>query len=171
MQFSGGILPRGKVLFGMWRDSLRDEVRTQNASWSIQDGKVNVIPLDGFLPGEVLVVNSQTGMVGIPEQTDQGIRVRVLLNPRVRIGAALKLNNKDINQINKTVANGTTLTFPGQVPFNQYSGISYPASINADGLYRVFVAEHAGDTRGNEWYTDITCLSIDPSSETVAPYG
>ena len=32
---------------------------------------------------------------------------------------------------------------------------------NADGLYYVMRANHVGDTRGQDWYTDLLCLSVD----------
>ncbi|MDR3453569.1 MAG: DUF927 domain-containing protein [Rhodoferax sp.] len=44
-----------------------------------------------------------------------------------------------------------------------------------DGLYYVMVANHNGDTRGNDWYTDLICLSIDATAskdlldKSVAP--
>jgi hypothetical protein len=32
---------------------------------------------------------------------------------------------------------------------------------NTDGLYYVMRVDHHGDTRGNEYYTDLTCLAVD----------
>jgi hypothetical protein len=54
--------------------------------------------------------------------------------------------------------------FPG------YKSQYYAATVANDGLYRVIVAEHSGDTRGtgNDWYTELTCLDIDPSSPTAS---
>jgi len=44
---TGGVLPRGKVLFGMAKAIMRAEVQNLGATWSIQDGKVNIVPLTG----------------------------------------------------------------------------------------------------------------------------
>lgn len=160
----GGVLPRGKVLWGMSRAHLRQIAIWSGASWSIQDGAINMLDLTGYLPGEQVVINSQSGMVGIPEQTDEGIKVRVLLNPNLNIGGLVKINNKDINQTTSQV----NLTLPagqGQLPFNVRAGIAFPASISADGDYRMYVIEHSGDTRGPEWFSDIICLAVDKTAK------
>ena len=44
--------------------------------------------------------------------------------------------------------------------------VNKPASINADGLYRLLTVEHRGDTRGNDWYSELVCLDVD---ETAPP--
>jgi hypothetical protein len=36
--------------------------------------------------------------------------------------------------------------------------------VTNDGFYRVLVAEHVGETRGNDWYTELTFLDVDISS-------
>lgn len=162
---TGGTLPRGKVLFGMSRVMLRQQAASQSASWSIQNGKLNMIALDGYLPGDPVLLNSLNGMIGMPEQTSDGIRVKCLLNPKIQPGQAVRIDNRSINQ--------TVQAVPGSapVPFNQWTGIQLLADVTSDGLYRVFVAEHEGDTRGQAWYTELTCLSIDAVSKEVKPYG
>jgi hypothetical protein len=148
-------LYRSKVGFGLWRSMLRDIADTLGATWSIQNGKLQMISKTGYLPGETVVINWRTGMVGIPEQTDMGIRVRTLLNSRVRIGGLVQLNNKDITTLAQANPNDP-------LKFNQRVGIQLNSKIadGADGLYRAYVAEHTGDTRGQEWYTDLTCLAV-----------
>ncbi len=51
--------------------------------WSIQNGVMEVIPTDGHLPGQVLI-SAQTGMIGTPTITDNGVKVKCLLNPEIR---------------------------------------------------------------------------------------
>jgi hypothetical protein len=162
---SGGILPRGKVMFGLSRIFMRQIANSNQMRWSIQNGQLTLIPLTGYLPGEAVVVNSATGMIGIPEATDQGITVTMLLNPKVRIGQQLQINNADIAQ--------TTIKeqfFPGYTDFNFVATVDS----STDGIYRVIVAEHSGDTRDTEWFTKAICLLIDQSSApeaAVAPFG
>lgn len=38
---------------------------------------------------------------------------------------------------------------------------------NADGLYYVMVANHQGETRGDPWRTDLTCLAVDATNLTI----
>lgn len=154
--FAGKELLRGKVLFGMSRDVLRQQTAAFGSTWSIQDGKIQILELSGYLPGEAVVVNAATGMIGIPEQTEGGISVRCLLNPRLRVGGLVQLNNKDITALLAAKGN------PYNIPFNQYAGINLPSKIadGADGLYRLYVVEHTGDTRGQPWWSDLICLLV-----------
>lgn len=150
-------LPRGKVMYGASRNYLRDSSSTAQANWSIQNGKIQVIKLTSVLPNQAVLLNSQTGLVGIPTQTEQGIKARCLLNPMIRVGGKVKINEGDIQkQATKNV----------NVPSKNDPKEKKLADITADGFYRVLVCEYSGDTRANDWYSDLTCLSINSS---VAP--
>lgn len=149
---SANKLPRGKVMFGMTRDYLDTLGKTQDLSWSFQDGKLTLIPNTAYLPGEAVVVNSATGMVGLPEQTQNGITVKMLLNPSVKVGRRLQINNASIQQMRYGLAIGDD-------PVTRKALVS--VYLDADGFYRSIVVNHSGDSRGNEWYTDVICLAID----------
>lgn len=160
---TGGVLPRGKVLFGMAKTMMRSEVQNIGSTWSLQNGQVNVIPLDGYLPGETVVLSALTGLIGRVEQTQDGLRARCLLNPKIVVGGLVKIDNKSVNQ--------TLQQNPDAAPvaFNQWAGIQNFATVTGDGLYRVYVAEHTGDTKGQEFYTDLVCLTVNPVLEKVIP--
>lgn len=145
-------LPRGKVIYGMCRDELRKIARNTRTSWSIQDGKVDMVPLAAYKPGDVPILNSATGVIGLPEQTQDGIRLRVLLNPNLKIGQAVKLDNEAIQRYRYNLA----INQQAQNLLSQQSN-----KLNEDGLYYVMVADHQGDTRGQMWMTELTCLAID----------
>lgn len=161
LNLTGGVLPRGKVLFGLPRVYMNQCARTSRSTWSIQNGQVKVIPLSGFLPDEVVVLNGQTGLIGRPEQTVDGIRARCLINPNIQVGGRVQIDNKAINQ--------TLQQTPGAapVPYNQWAGLQILANIATDGIYRVLVIEYEGDTRGQPWYMDLVLLAIDASSNKV----
>jgi hypothetical protein len=162
---TGGTLPRGKVLFGLTRGLIRSQVQNLGSSWSIQNGTIQVIPLDGYLPGQVVRLNASSGLIGRVEQTQDGIKARCLMNPRLVVGGAVQIDNASINQ---TFAQDPSLTKGrGQLAYNKWAEVQQFADIAADGLYRIYVAEYVGDTRGQEWYTDITCLKIDPATNKV----
>ena len=129
---------------------------------------MTMIPLDGYLPTEAVVLNSSSGMIGFPEQTDQGIKVRCLLNPKLKIGTRAQIDNKSINQ---TIAQASNAIPVGQLPFDQRAGLTLLADVSNDGEYFIYVVEHAGNTRGQEWYSDLICLAIDRSTGKVKPYG
>lgn len=165
---TGGVLPRGKVLFGLARGIIRSESQNMGSTWSISNGKVNVVPLTGYLPGEAVVLTAQTGLIGRVEQTEEGMRCRALLNPRLSVGGLVKIDNRSINQ----TASARGSEIPGaQLAYNRYAGVQQFATVQADGLYRIFVVEFSGDTRGQDWYADLTCLSVDPVTMTCKAFG
>lgn len=149
----GAPLPRGEVHYGMSRDILRKLASSSDAAWSIQDGKVDVIPLTSYKPSdEIPVITAATGMVGLPEQTQNGIRVRVLLNPKMKIGQLIKIDNKSILQMRYSMNNAIEA---------QQLTEALGHKLDDDGFYYVMIADHTGDTRGSAWYTDIICLAVD----------
>lgn len=154
-------LARGKVYFGIGKAMMREEAKNINATISYQNGQVQMIDMQGYLPNEVVVLTAQTGLIGMPEQTDQGIAFRCLLNPKLVCGGAVKIDNRSINQLIKGI---------WDVPYNQWANsIQYGADIAADGLYRAYAIDHTGDTRGQDWYSDCVGLSISlPSNMCTA---
>lgn len=149
----GAPLPRGEVHYGMSRDILRKLASSSDAAWSIQDGKVDVIPLTSYKPSsEIPVITAATGMIGLPEQTQNGIRVRVLLNPKMKIGQLIKIDNKSILQLRYSMNNAVEA---------QQLTEAMGHKLDDDGFYYVMIADHTGDTRGNAWYTDMICLAVD----------
>jgi baseplate hub protein gp41 len=154
---------RGKVLFGLGRAHANAVAKTAGSTWSVQNGVLQMIPLTGYLPTEAVVLNSGSGMIGIPEITDNGLHVRCLINPKLAVGGLIKVNNADINKLTQQNAKDP-------LAFNQYA-IQHLANISTDGLYRVYVIEYTGDTRGDEWFADLICLAVQGTSKTVQPYG
>ena len=136
-------------MYVMTRQYMRDEARDTGTDWSIQDGKVQMVPRKGYLPGEAVVLTHETGLVGSPEQTQDGITVRCLLNPRLRVGGRIKLNNAQVKAM--------------QSPLKQAAGQQAPR-MDADGFYRILKVEFRGDTRGNDWYADLVCIGIDDTA-------
>ena len=153
LQATGGVLPRGQVLFGLGVAQLDDVASTTNTSWFIENGVLTFVSNTGFLPSEAVVLTSQTGMVGIPEATINGIEVTALLNPNIKIGTQVQIDNASINQ-----------TQINQQGFPSFTDITFVANTTNDGFYKVLVVSHIGDSRGNEWYTKMICLAIDASA-------
>lgn len=165
---------RPKVMWGMTKDVLRQEVSALGMSWSIQRGDLTIVPLDSFIPAEAVVLNSRTGMIGLPEQTDHGILIKCLINPQLEIGKLVKVNNTDVNQLINSAKNSVRPT-----QYSSRTAQQFAARVNLDGFYRIFALDHFGDTRGQEWYSELTCLAIkqaavNPKIATpgaVLPYG
>ena len=152
---------RGKVMFGMARSYMNDLAATYNSSWSIQNGQVNVVPFSGYLPGEAVQINRYTGLIGLPEQTDEGIKLNCLLNAKLRVGGLVQLNNSEVNSLQWQKGNTVG------IPYNQWAGFQYNSPLSKDGTYRAYVIEHVGDTRGKPWYSKLVCLAVDLTTQTV----
>lgn len=169
-------LPRAKTFYGMGRHFARDLSKTHGMVWSIQDGLFQLVPLKQYVPGDVIVITSATGMINWPEQTANGIHIRCLLNPNIKIGRVVQVDNKSV------------LHYQFPLGFSQQTANLLVPREDADGYYTVWVAEHSGDTRGNNWYTDLICLTVDadiipellqgkfkvtlnPELQVVRPYG
>jgi hypothetical protein len=146
---AGQALPRGKVIWGMARKVLRDVTQSTDASWSIQSGLLQVLPGTGYLPGADVVLTSATGLIGSPEQTNDGIKARCLINPRLKIGGRVKLDNASIQTVKADLKLGA---------------FDKSAKLDRDGWYRILKAEFLGDTRGSDWYADLLCIGLDDTS-------
>jgi len=145
-------LPRGKVLFGLARDVMRNVATSAGVTWSIQNRFVQVVRPEAYLPDEAVVLTAATGLIGMPEQSINGINVRCLINPRLKVGGRIKLDNESIQHYNFGISLGAQVTN------------AFVPNKSNDGLYRVLVIEHHGDTRGNEWYSELICVGIDDTA-------
>ncbi len=144
---------RGRVYYGNCRDELR-AIADANDCWhSVQDGQLTFIPKTGYVPEPPILITPSTGLIGVPEQTQTGLKVRVLLNPTIKIGRVIKLDSTDVNQLRYGLDKGSIVS---NIVLQEGA-----TKQNADGLYYVMRAEHTGDSRGTPWYTDLTCLAVD----------
>ncbi|QQP86949.1 phage protein [Entomomonas asaccharolytica] len=85
--------PREKTLCGNSKDII-DQVAKQNGcDWSIQDGLLHVIPSSHVLPSEAVYISQDTGMIGSPEDTGDGLEVKCLLNPALTCGGMIRLKS------------------------------------------------------------------------------
>ena len=136
---------RGKALFGAVRDHMHDFSVSTGTEWAINMGKMDVVPVGGILPDEAFLLTPDTGLIGMPTQSVDGIHVRALLSPCFRAGAQVKLQNSSIvmAQINPA-----------------YADVTYNAPIDLDGAYKIYSVSHTGDTRGNDYYTDMICTGL-----------
>lgn len=137
------VTSRGKVVVGNPGDELRSIAANNNAFVYIDNtGVVNISPLSSPPPSGASIpsLNAQTGLIGIPQQVDHGVEFRCLINPNIRLDSWVKLNNQDIIQ--------------AEIPL-----LGLPVDLlDRDGIYRVIELVATGDTRGNDWYYDITAI-------------
>lgn len=133
-------LSRGKVFFGASKDYLRDASKTSNAIFDVDNNVVNIRKVDSIPEGKAVLLNTETGLVGFPSQTDLGVNCKALINPQIIVSGLIQIDNASVNQ--KQIALGKFLR-----------------PLAADGVYRVIKLTHLGDTRGQEWYTTVDAIS------------
>ena len=148
-EFSSKPLPRGKVMAGMVRDYMRSIAKNTKSSWSIQNGKVQIVPETSYVPGQPIAINSKSGMVGYPVQTQNGVTVRTLLNPYIKVSQLIHLDNRAVQEYEYSL----------DVEQQAQNDLARLQNTLGDGYYYVMVSTHWGDTRGNDWYTEAVCLS------------
>jgi hypothetical protein len=149
--------PRGLALFGPVKELMRTLSHSINSTWSIQNGQLHMCALGDNIGGP-WEINVNTGMIGMPVQTLQGIIVRSLINPNIGVNSLIHLNNADIQAATYNLSTQGETQNPRGSGTNSFNNPVLP-SLDADGLYRVLMIEWTGDTRELPWYMDMWCVS------------
>jgi len=158
-------LPRGKVVFGSPGKYFTEIAEGNNMQWWLthkglnfgnpaedvtQAGTPKIVFSPPTLPGlnttgPQLFNSTANGIiVGTPQQTQQGVSFRALLDPRVVVEKPLltvKIDNSQLRLQKRQL--------------NQYIGV-----LDQDGIYVVGGARFRGDTRGNDWYVDVDGYTV-----------
>lgn len=138
--FSHATLPRGKVVFGLARDYLRQLAQSQDATFYVEDNKVNIIKATDLPPDEIFDLSPESGLIGVPAQNENGVSFKCLLNPRIKINSLVHIDNSLIRSQGYQA---------GQVIRN----------LDSEGIYRVISITYTGDTRGDDWQCECETVS------------
>jgi hypothetical protein len=138
-------LPRSKVFFGPPMDYIRQYAQQGGTLPSVNDKDIVISRLQDALPegaenNAIVISPGKGGLIGTPQQTQDGVTFTCLLNPNIRVfkpPMLVKLDNTIIRQ--------AALQW-GQKGFSR---------LDEDWMYRVIGVTHVGDTRGNEWYSNV----------------
>jgi len=158
------VFPRGRVLYQSTRDVM-DNVAVQcDATWQLVDGQAQMVPTDKYVQ-EAIVLNSDTGLIGMPQQTmGAGVNLRCLINPNIRLNGLVQIDQASVYRASLSADEVKAL--PGRAREENVNGnlsvngtLQQPASIAADGLYIVKSIDYNGDTRGQPWYMDMMCFA------------
>ena len=161
---------RGAVSYGMSVDQILEHGRIQ-----ITNNKLTISPANKAATGQTFLINSNTGLVGMAETTQDAVEFTCLLNPDMEPNCLVKIDQASINQINAG-ATGRGQT-PGQggeavlVPTADGNTMFWFADISADGVYTAIVVEHEGDTRNNPWYTHVKSWTNSFAGSSLYQYG
>jgi hypothetical protein len=171
---------RTQVLAGNTTDYARDLYMQYNQDIYIDNGQWNVMARSSYKPEEAVILSPKTGLVSLPEVTIQGIQARCLLNPKLKLGGLVKIDTNVLSGVQyipgtaaKTDAQGNIIgpgdptggfLIQGAIPNEQFE----TAWTAPTGLYKILFLNYVGDTRGQPWYCELTCIAVN-SNGVVDP--
>lgn len=155
-------LPRGKVLYGMSAKAMQGLADSNNFLWGYGTNGLVAIPKEPtYDPNEdVIVLTSETGLIGRPKLTVNGVELQCLLNPRLDVGSLVQIDNRSVQR--NAYDTSATANIQANVATSD-------AMLSADGLYKVLSRDFVGDTRGNEWYATLLCYGVNAEVKPMAP--
>lgn len=121
---------RPYTVCGSCKTELDTLSRGKDFNWSIQNGVLEATPGNGYIGGGVVLLSPETGLIGAPTITDNGVKAEALLNPEIRPNRRVKIESK-------------TLEMNSQ-----------------DKEYRVSTCRYSGDNYGGDFLVSITGESI-----------
>jgi hypothetical protein len=137
--------PRARPFFGDPIKFIDRVARANNMQSWVGFNGLNVSSLEADSAIATLTYSPTSGIIGTPQQTQDGIEFQVYLDARVtptQPPLQVKIDNAPIRQLPK---------YPGD----------YPTILDKDGLYIVMGVNHVGDSRSNggNWYTRIVAVT------------
>lgn len=82
-------LKRDKTFIGQTLDLIGEEYGNYNIF--IDKGELNIIGDNEVLPSELMVITDESGLLGSPKRADQFLKVKMIFEPRLKIGQAVEL--------------------------------------------------------------------------------
>lgn len=138
---------RGTVLQGSPTACMNELAEAFQFDWMVENGALKVIKRDAALPNQVYVISATTGMIGSPVVTDTEVGIRYILNPKLKLGDTIKLES--------------------MAPRFEFSGAFFydiPRTVG-EGFYKVNSLVFAGDSHGDQWETQISCLRLSAAAQ------
>lgn len=138
---------RGTVLQGSPTACMNELGETFAFDWMVENGAIKIIKRDFALDNQVYVISAGTGMIGSPVVSDTEVGIRYTLNPKIKLGDTIKLES--------------------MAPRFEFSGAFFydiPRTIG-EGYYKVYSLVFAGDSHGDQWESQISCLRLSAAAQ------
>ncbi|WP_446906156.1 baseplate hub protein [Acinetobacter baumannii] len=144
--------PRGRVLFGSLHGYIEKIGKENNVTYDYSDGVLTSTELDKYSIQPMFVLTANTGMVGMPQLTSEGLVVKCLLNPKLKRKDRIQIDLTNLQSENFDISyGGQQVDQPQKTP---------KLATNAQGIFVIQALENSGDTRGEEWYTTMVCTAL-----------
>ena len=128
-------------------------LRPHNIRWYEDNGVVRFTRIgqssDDRRGADSVRISEQTGMVGSPSVTDDGIRVRTLLDPRLGLDTRIRVESAVLTR----AASGDRAN---------------ERAVEQTGDYKIVTLVHQGDNRMGDFYTDIEARPITAQANRAA---
>ena len=100
----------------------------QTVFLSVENDQINIWSPSVPTGNKKLLISKDTGMIGLPQPTETGCKVKILMNTGLSTGDVVEVKSERIDVLN--------------------------------GDYYIIGITHEGETRGNSWYSTLTCALV-----------
>ena len=90
-KYSNGFAYSGNV-----RDLLNLMAAKSDLDWSVQNNTLQIFPKDQDTGETAVLLNERTGLIGVPNKTEEGFKAKSLLNPEIMPGRMVKIEAKSL---------------------------------------------------------------------------
>ncbi|MEG2265221.1 baseplate hub protein [Acinetobacter johnsonii] len=143
---------RGQVLFGSLDANMKQFSKDNDLAYTLSDEEIHMRIVDKYTIEPLHILTPNTGVVGMPQLTTDGLNVTCLLNPKLKWGGRVQVDMTNMQTESYDIAYG-------QEGVDQpFKNPTLASGIN--GMFIVCSAEHSGDNRGNDWYTNLVCIAV-----------
>ena len=97
-----GNFKAGGVLNGTAKEMLQSLLDPLGVRYSIQKGEVKFETKDD-VPQQIVTIGPQSGLIGSPQKTKEGLKAKILLNPLVVANGFVSLRSRDLTGIYKVL--------------------------------------------------------------------
>lgn len=138
---------QGFTYSGPAKKLLKDQLKAVGMEFHIQDGELNILFPTKTDQQLAVEITQETGLVGFPTKTPEGVDFTSLLNTAIRPGRAVKIESKQF-----------------QGAFGSQSGVASNSLIHSGSVVRVRRVVHDGDTDEGTWLSKVECVTVGGSS-------
>lgn len=152
-ELSSQELIRGRVCFGSLYDNVLQFSKENECVFEVADGGVSMIESGKYsVVHDVQELTARTGMIGMPQLTSDGLKVNCLLNPKMKYMGRIRVDMTNLQ------------TEAYDIEYGQ-QGVDQVfkdprIAIGAEGVFVIMSVIHRGDNRGNDWFSELVCISI-----------
>ena len=99
---------------------IRECAQAANINYTIDNGVLQIWPKGGVRSGSIPIVSSQTGMVGYPAFSSNGLMLTTVFNPSVVIGGVIQVQSSLMAATGKWIVTQVSHSLESEMPGGQW---------------------------------------------------